>query len=193
MESKITEGNGLKMVTDELVLDVQDLKTYFFLDEGTVKAVDGVSFSMRRGETLCIVGESGCGKTVLGRTILQIVDAPGRIVSGNITYYRTAGHNDGKAPAGALRLTDLEPTSKQMRMIRGAEISMIFQEPLAALSPVHTIGTQIMEPILVHNNVSEKEARQRRSRCWDASASPSPSSALTPIPSSSAAACANGP
>ena len=149
------------MANNEPLLDIKDLKTYFFLDEGTVKAVDGISFSIRRGETTCVVGESGCGKTVMGRSILQIVDPPGRIVSGSITLHLGTGGSDGSQPPQDIVLTDYKPTSRAMRVIRGSEISMIFQEPLAALSPVHTIGNQIMEAMQVHLSISKKEARQR--------------------------------
>jgi oligopeptide/dipeptide ABC transporter ATP-binding protein len=141
------------------LLEVQDLQTYFFLDEGTVHAVDGASFSIRRGETLGVVGESGCGKSITARSILRIVRPPGKIVGGKILWHRTpAESGNGAQP---IDLTKLGEQSTEMRNIRGAEISMVFQEPMSSLSPVHTIGNQIMEAILLHQHVSQDEARQK--------------------------------
>ncbi|MCD6290003.1 MAG: ABC transporter ATP-binding protein [Anaerolineae bacterium] len=138
----------------DILLEVKGLKTYFFLDEGTVKAVDGVDFEIRRQQTLCIVGESGCGKSVTARSILQIVDPPGRIVEGEILYHRRNGNT-----TEVLNLAAMDPRGQEIRAVRGKEISMIFQEPMTSLSPVHTIGNQIMEAILLHMPVSKNEAR----------------------------------
>jgi len=138
------------------MLRVRDLKTYFELDEGTVKAVDGVSFEMQAGSTLAIVGESGCGKSVTALSILQIVDRPGRIVGGEVWWRHQERDGDGRA----IELTSLRANGEQMRRIRGAEIAMIFQEPMVSFSPVHTIGAQIMEAIRLHRDVSRKEARR---------------------------------
>src|SRR5690606_14999101 len=124
-----------------------------FTDEGVVKALDGVSFSVPRGTTLCVVGESGCGKSVTGRSMLQIVDRPGRIVSGRILYHPTPGET--------LDITAMRPMSRQMRAIRGGEIGMIFQEPMTSLGPIQTIGRQIGETIMVHKGVSRAEARNQ--------------------------------
>ena len=142
-----------------LLLEVQDLKTQFFLDEGTVRAVDGASFKIHRGETLGVVGESGCGKSLTARSILQIVRRPGRIVGGKIVWHGGLRGN-GKQP-NAVELTALHPQSDEMRHIRGAEISMVFQEPMSSLSPVHTIGNQIMTVILLHQALSKEEAREK--------------------------------
>ena len=139
--------------SSDVILDVRNLKTYFGTGEKAVRAVDDVSFKMMRGKTLCIVGESGSGKSVTARSILQIVDPPGKIQGGSVTYY-------GKGPEG-LVLTDLHERSKEIRSIRGHEISMIFQEPMTSLSPIHTIGNQICEAILLHQNVDQAEARAR--------------------------------
>src|SRR5918993_2873359 len=149
------------MDSNDALLEVKGLKTHFFLDEGVVKAVDGVDLRVRRGETLCVVGESGCGKSVTARSILQLVERPGRIVEGEILFSHTPRtESDGKAGARSegsatatevrevLDLASLDPRSKAMRDIRGKEISMIFQEPMTSLSPVHTIGDQITENIL---------------------------------------------
>ena len=141
------------------LLEVQDLQTYFYLDEGTVHAVNGASFMIRKSETLGVVGESGCGKSITARSILRIVRPPGRIVSGKILWHRTSASNgNGSEP---LDLTKLGEQSAEMRNIRGAEISMVFQEPMSSLSPVHTIGNQIMEVIMLHQNVSKDEAREK--------------------------------
>src|SRR5688572_30929514 len=115
------------------LLSVRGLKTYFMQDEGTVKAVDGVSFDLQPGATLGIVGESGCGKSVTARSILRIVDRPGRIVDGEIHFRRRAGDGSGQV----VDLAKLEPNSREMRSIRGAEIALIFQEPMSSFSPVH--------------------------------------------------------
>ncbi len=136
-----------------LLLEVKNIKTHFKLNEGTVKSVDDASFTLRQGETLGIVGESGCGKSMTARSILRIVPSPGEIVDGEITYHR---HQNGTSTA--INLTDLDPKGVDIRRIRGSEISMIFQEPMTSLSPVHTVGFQIMEAILLHQDVTKSEA-----------------------------------
>ena len=125
-----------------------------------MRAVDGASFEIHRGETLGVVGESGCGKSLTARSILQIVRKPGRIVDGKILWHR---EGDGNGAAGQTDRPDRDriPQSDEMRKIRGAEISMVFQEPMSSLSPVHTIGNQIMEVILLHQSLSKEEARKR--------------------------------
>jgi peptide/nickel transport system ATP-binding protein len=140
------------------LLSVRDLKTYFAQDEGLVKAVDGVSFDVAPGATLGIVGESGCGKSVTARSILRIVDRPGRIVDGEIRFRRAS--RNGRA-AAVVDLTKLEPNGEEMRAIRGAEIALIFQEPMSSFSPVHTVGSQIIEAILLHQPVSRRAARDK--------------------------------
>jgi len=140
------------MVPDQTVLELENLKTYFFLDEGTVKAVDGVSLSLAKGKTLGIVGESGCGKSVTARSVLQIAGAGGKVVEGNILF-----HRDGDI----INLARLHPTSEKIRQIRGRDIAMIFQEPMTSFSPVYTVGRQIMEAILYHTTATKSEARQR--------------------------------
>jgi peptide/nickel transport system ATP-binding protein len=137
---------------------VQDLQTHFLLDEGVVRAVNGVSFTIRRGQTVGIVGESGCGKSITARSILRIVRPPGRVVGGKILLHReptTKGQ-----PGEVVDLTALDPMGAEIRKIRGSEISMVFQEPMASLSPVHTIGDQISEAILLHQSVNEADARR---------------------------------
>ena len=138
-------------VTDPL-LRVRDLRVSFRLDEGTVRAVDGVSFDVFPGQVVGIVGESGCGKSVTMRAVLQLIDPPGRITGGEILYRRGATPID---------LTRLSPRGRLMRDLRGAEIALIPQEPMAAFSPVHTVGAQIIEAIMLHERVGRDEARAR--------------------------------
>jgi peptide/nickel transport system ATP-binding protein len=134
------------------ILSVRDLKTYFFPDEGTVKAVDGATFDLLPRTTLGIVGESGCGKSVTARSILRIVERPGRIVGGSILLRKNGGEVD---------LAQMDPASSEMRQIRGGEIGLVFQEPMTSFSPVHTVGNQIIETIRLHHPVSKQEARER--------------------------------
>ena len=135
------------------VLEVRDLVTHFPTRAGVVRAVDGVSFTVHRGRTLCIVGESGSGKSVTARSILQIVDDPGRIVSGSMLLHRPNGTS--------VDLARLPPRSRAIRNVRGREIAMIFQEPMSSLSPVHTVGDQIGEVLQLHLKLSKKTARAR--------------------------------
>jgi peptide/nickel transport system ATP-binding protein len=143
-------------VRGEPLLSVRNLRTYFAQDEGLVRAVDGVSFDVWPGRTLGVVGESGCGKSVTARSILRIVDRPGRIVEGEIRFRRTgADGGDGEV----VDLAKLAPNGAEMRSIRGAEIALIFQEPMSSFSPVHTVGNQIVEAIRLHQPVGRREAR----------------------------------
>ena len=139
--------------TSSLLLKVRDLQTYFPIRTGTIKAVDGVSFDVQRGKTLCVVGESGSGKSVTARSILQIVDEPGRIMGGSMLLHRADG--------SSLDLAQLGQRSREIRAVRGAEIAMIFQEPMSSLSPVHTVGNQIMEVLTLHLKMSKDQARAR--------------------------------
>ena len=133
--------------TGEIVLEIEDLKTHFFTPDGVVRAVDGVSCEVRRGETLGVVGESGCGKSVTALSVLRLVaDPPGRIVGGNIRF-------EGKDLLGA--------SDADMEAIRGNDISMIFQEPMTSLNPLYTVGKQIGEAVALHQGVSKREAMER--------------------------------
>ena len=127
------------------LLSVRDLKVSFALDEGLVRAVDGTSFDVMPGQVLGVVGESGCGKSVTMRAILQLVERPGRITGGEIRFRR----RDGGEPVDLARLS---PRGAEMRDIRGGEIALIPQEPMAAFSPVHTVGDQIVEAIQLHSH-----------------------------------------
>lgn len=137
----------------ELLLEVQDLKTHFFTQRGVVRAVNGVSFAIRRGQALGVIGESGCGKSITSLSILRLLQKPGKIVDGKILY-RGLEQGNGQA----VDITTLDPDSAQMRSIRGGQIAMIFQEPMTSLDPVYTIGNQIIEGILCHRDVSQTEA-----------------------------------
>src|SRR5262245_45454402 len=139
--------------SEESLLEVRDLRVHFQLDEGTVRAVNGLSYSLARGRTLGVVGESGCGKTVTAQSILRIIPKPGRITSGEIIY-----HPLGRPP---IDLAKVDPTGNEIRAIRGKEIAYIFQEPMASLSPVHTIGHQMMQRIQLHLRVGGGQARKR--------------------------------
>ncbi|UCB46422.1 MAG: ABC transporter ATP-binding protein [Spirochaetota bacterium] len=128
------------------LLRVSNLKTYFYTYEGTVKAVDGVSFALRQGETLGLVGESGCGKSVTALSIMRLIPSPpGRILSGEVIFEGT---------------NLLELDERQMRRIRGCKISMIFQEPMTSLDPVFTVGHEIMETVSLHQGMKKGDAKQ---------------------------------
>jgi peptide/nickel transport system ATP-binding protein len=144
----------------DLLLEVKELQTHFFLAEGVVRAVDGVSFQIERGQTLGVLGESGCGKSVTGYSILRLVRRPGRIVGGEILYHRTP--NEENAISRRRETVDLvqcEPLGKEIQAIRGAEIAMIFQEPMTSLDPVYSIGDQLAEAVIYHQHVSKRTAR----------------------------------
>ncbi len=134
------------MTDTDYVLDVQDLKTYFYTFRGVVKAVDGVSFKLKRGGILGVVGESGCGKSVTGFSLMKMVDPPGKFVGGKILFN---GENI------------LEKNEKEMEKIRGNQISMIFQDPMTSLNPVYTIGEQLLESLELHQKNLSKQER------WD--------------------------
>ena len=133
------------------VLEVRDLKTHFQLDDGVVKAVDGVSFTVERGTTVGLVGESGCGKSILSHSLLKLVPSPGKVVGGEIVLHRRDG--------SAVDVAAMRPNGRDIRSVRGREIAMIFQEPMTSLSMYYTIGDQIGEGIIRHFKVSKKEAR----------------------------------
>lgn len=134
------------------ILEVRNLQTYFKLDEGILKAVDGVDLTIGAKKTVGVIGESGCGKSVTARSILQIVGPPGYIAGGEIKLNRNG--------SGSIDIAQLDARSPEIQAIRGGEISMIFQEPMTSLSPVHTIGNQIRESILLHVTKDKKEANE---------------------------------
>ena len=134
------------------LIDVRDLAVYFHIEQGTVRSVDGVSFSIDRGKSLGLVGESGCGKTITALSLLLLHPQPeGKIERGNIFYYPEGGNR--------IDITKLGINSKDIRQRRGNDISMIFQEPMMSLNPVHTIGQQLTETIRLHQKVDRNTAR----------------------------------
>jgi peptide/nickel transport system ATP-binding protein len=141
-------------MSEKNILEVSDLKVYFHLDEGVLKAVDGVDLQLKKGNTLGIVGESGCGKSVASQALLRIVPDPG-VVSGKILL----NEKGGEVLETPIDLVQLSRNGREIRSIRGGEIAMIFQEPMKAFSPIHTIGDQIMEGILLHTTDDREEAR----------------------------------
>jgi len=167
-----------------LLLDVKGLKTYFYCDEGTVRAVDGVDFQVRRGRTLGIVGESGCGKSVTARSVLNMVPKPGRITEGEITLYRAieADGSPGCLQVEQVKLSDLDPKGAEIRSIRGCEIALVPQEPMMSLSPVHNLGNQIMEAIILHQNVTKTEARKKAIEMLDLVGMPQPKRTIDRYP-----------
>ncbi|MCH4887513.1 ABC transporter ATP-binding protein [Acidaminobacter sp. JC074] len=136
----------------ETIVSVNNLKTYFYTNQRCNKAVNGVSFNIKRGKTICIVGESGCGKSVTATSIMQLLPKLSRIEEGEITYY---------SERGPIRIDQLDKNGKEMRAIRGSEIAMIFQDPMTALNPVYTVGFQIVENLRTHMNMTKKEAKER--------------------------------
>lgn len=151
-----------------MILEVKDLRTYFFMPEGVVKAVDGISYDLKEGETVALVGESGCGKSVSALSIMGLIPRPpGQIVSGQIFF-------NGK---------DLQKlNSEEMRKVRGKEIAMIFQEPMTSLNPVLTIGRQLTETLEVHFNMPKEEAWRRAAEGLKLVGIPDPERRLSQYP-----------
>jgi len=145
-------------VDNNLLLEIKDLRVSFPLDEGTVRAVEGVDLTIRRGDVLGVVGESGCGKSITAHSILRIIPQPGRIDSGQILLHPPGA--SGANENGVVDLAKLNPAGPEIRNIRGKDIAMIFQEPMSSFSPVHTIGSHIEEAILLHQMVTPAEARK---------------------------------
>ena len=143
-----------KTPNEKPLLEISGLKTVFPTDDGIVNAVNDVSFEIDRGQTVGVVGESGCGKSITGLSLLQLVPSPGRIEAGEIQFYRN-GEDD------PLDIAQISPKSELMRQIRGNEIAIIFQEPMTSLNPVYTVGNQIAEAIILHEQVDKKTARER--------------------------------
>jgi len=139
----------------ETILEIKDLKTYFYLEDTVVRAIDGVSVNLDRNKTLGLVGESGCGKSGTARSIMQLIQSPpGKIVGGEILLHREGVDKP-------IDIVQLDSRGPRMRNIRGAEISMVFQEPMTSLNPLFTVGNQIAEAVELHQKVSHKEALER--------------------------------
>ena len=155
MEENIQTVHDSSLEEDgQPILEIKGLKTYFHLDEGILKAVDGVDLTIKKGKTLGIVGESGSGKSVTTKSILQIIDPPGK-VEGEMKFKLSK-----KGKTDWVDLGQLDPKSDEIRDIRGGEIAMIFQEPMKAFSPIHTVGNQITEAIMLHDVKDPEEAKR---------------------------------
>ncbi len=153
---------------NDILLSVKDLRVYFHLNQRVARAVDGASFEVRKGETVCLVGESGCGKTVSALTTLGLISQPpGEIAGGEVLFQEKS-------------LLDLD--EEGMQKIRGNHIAMVFQEPMTSLNPVFTIGDQVQEAIMVHENVSKSEARPRCVQLFKDVGIPSPEERLRDYP-----------
>jgi oligopeptide/dipeptide ABC transporter ATP-binding protein len=142
---------------NEVLLEIKDLKISFPLDEGLIRAVEGVDLTIHRGEVVGVVGESGCGKTVTAQSVLRIIPPPGNIDSGQILFHPPESSN----AQSVVDIAKVSPTGSEILGIRGKHIAMIFQEPMSSFSPVHTIGDQIMEAIQLHQPVTTEKARLR--------------------------------
>ncbi len=156
------------------LLSIRGLKVQFAVREGLIRAVDGVDVDAHAGKTLCIVGESGSGKSMLARSILQILSRPGRVTAGEIVFTRP-----GQEPVD---IAKLDPAGKPIRAIRGRDIAMIFQEPMNSLSPVHSVGNQLVEKILLHHKIGQKAAIERAVDALDKVGIPNPRERLVNYP-----------
>ncbi len=137
------------------ILEIRDLKTYFFLEKSTVRALDGVNLTLPRKTTLGLVGESGCGKSIMAMSVMRLIPSPpGKIVGGEISLHR-------KKTGEIIDIVQLPPRGAEMRNIRGGEIAIIFQEPMTSLNPLYTVGDQIAEAVQIHQQVGHKEALDR--------------------------------
>lgn len=134
------------------VISVENLRTYFYTDKRCNKVLNGISFRLYKGRTLCVVGESGCGKSVTASSLMQLLPTLSRIETGTITYH---------GEQGDIRIDQLEKNGKAMRKLRGSELAMIFQDPMTALNPVYTIGWQIMENLKYHTQLNPRERRRK--------------------------------
>ena len=149
------------------ILEIRNLQTFFYTDDGIAKAVDGIDFEIKKKETLGIVGESGCGKSVTSMSVLRLVSPPGKIVGGSILF-------NGESI--------LDKTEAQMRKIRGNDISMIFQEPMTSLNPVYTVGDQIGEVLRLHRGMKKNEANEKTVELLEVVGIPSPGSRVSEYP-----------
>lgn len=175
MLTDLTEYDRYDASPQELPLvEIRNLKTHFHTHDGIVKAVEGVDLDIHANKTLCILGESGCGKSIMARSILRIVDAPGKIVEGSILYRP----GDGRS----VDLARMRAGSRDLRDIRGQDIAMIFQEPMSSLGPITKVGKQIVETILLHRKVSKSEAKEQAIKLLDKVGIPRPSERFEAYP-----------
>ena len=152
--AKVLTRRNDSVAKNDVIMSLEDLKTYFRSENGLVKAVDRVNFDVRRSESVGVVGESCCNKSVTCLHIMQLVRRPrGNIEGGKILYNRQDG--------SSVDIAKLNYNGKEMRSIRGNEIAMIFQEPMTSLNPVYTVGRQIMEAVMLHQNLTKKQAKER--------------------------------
>jgi peptide/nickel transport system ATP-binding protein len=142
----------LPMMDEQKLLEINGLNVHFSTDEGDITAVKDVSYHVKRGEVLGVVGESGCGKSVMAQAILRITPPAGKIMRGEILFSRGGGET--------VDLAKINPRGREIQQIRGRDIAMIFQEPMSSFSPLYTIGNQIMEAILLHQKIGKREARE---------------------------------
>jgi peptide/nickel transport system ATP-binding protein len=161
-------------MTTEPLLSIRNLKVQFPLREGLIRAVDGVDLVAESGKTLCIVGESGSGKSMMARAILQIISPPGRVAEGEMVFRRP-----GQEPVD---IAALDPKGNPIRAIRGRDIAMIFQEPMNSLSPVHSVGSQLLEKILLHHRIGKQAALDRAIEALDRVGIPNPRQRLLNYP-----------
>ena len=137
------------------ILEIKNLKTYFFLERITVRALDGVDLSLPFSSTLGVVGESGCGKSIMAMSVMRLIPSPpGKIVEGEVNLFK-------KGSNSPVDLTKLDPRGSEIRDIRGGQIAIIFQEPMTSLNPLYTIGAQIAETVQLHQNMNHKDAMDR--------------------------------
>ncbi len=147
--------NQANATSQDVILEVKDLKTYFFMERATVRALDGVDLSLPRRSTVGLVGESGCGKSILAQSIMRLIPSPpGKIINGSINLHRKGGQE-------VVNIAKVNKNGPEMRSIRGAEIAIVFQEPMTSLNPLNTVGAQIAEMVLTHNKVSHQAAMDR--------------------------------
>ena len=176
------QGSGAWRTSDPL-LEVKNLKTEFFTDDGVITAVNDVSFSIPRGRTLGLVGESGSGKSVTALSLIRLISRPGRITQGQILFHDDATSNRPSAASRNNRVTDLTTLSEeQLRHLRGNRIGMIFQEPMTSLNPVFSIGNQITEAVRLHRPVSRREARDLAAEMLERVSIPNPLSRMKDYP-----------
>ncbi|HOT93046.1 MAG TPA: ABC transporter ATP-binding protein [Anaerolineae bacterium] len=143
----------------EPLVEIKDLHVQFEVRDGIIKGVDGFTLTINRGETLGVIGESGCGKSITAKAVMQMVPKPGKITGGEIIYYRRDKYNPQKPPS-VVKITDLDPDGDTIRSIRGGEFAMIFQEPMSSLTPVYTTGTHIGEALFLHRLVPKTIGEQ---------------------------------
>lgn len=157
----------------DVILSVKDLKTFFYTNERCNRAINGVSFDIKKGKTLSIVGESGCGKSVTASSIMQLLPELSRIEEGEITYFTEEGE---------IRIDQLKKNGKTMRNLRGSDIAMIFQDPMTALNPVYTVGFQIIENLRAHTNMTKKQAKERAMELLSLMGIPNPEQRVNEYP-----------